>query len=249
MFGSTNLLTSVWYTNHVATKISGSEKPAFPPLGQGVSQSDLVAEAVRAAILSGQLRADEVLVERRLAASLGVSKTPVREALIMLTNTGLVTTMRNRGVVVRRLTKDDARYIYEQRLLLEPWAVGSAVRRSNIEQTNREDFSEAERLWSQSDKRREEPSQELVITNRRFHRALYRRCENHLVVATLDSLQDLTALATMSVFWELSPTWAPENEEHHGILRAALAGDADEAEHLMYTHIERSLKRVPPLVD
>jgi DNA-binding GntR family transcriptional regulator len=211
---------------------------SLPPLGQATSQSDLVAEAIRAAILAGQFKPDEVLVERRLAAGLGVSKTPVREALIMLSNSGLVTMTRNRGVAVRRMTRDDARHVYEQRLLLEPWAVASAIR------LGRSDFTEAQRLCAESQALAENASPELVIANRKFHRALYVQCENRMVVATLDRLQDLTALATLGVFWQVSPTWHEEQDEHRDILQAAVDRKAPVAERLMHKHIRRSLDRI-----
>ena len=82
------------------------------------------------------------------------------------------------------------------------------------------------------------------MANRRFHRALYAQNENGLVVATLDGLQDLTALATIGVLWENWPTWRTECDEHQEILRAALDADAERAELLMRAHIERSIARL-----
>lgn len=209
--------------------------------GVTTSRSDLVAEAIRSAILSGDLKPDELLVERQLAQILGVSKTPVREALILLASTGLVTTSRNRGVTVRRLTSvDEVRHIYEERVLLEPWALGSAIRRGQPL-----DFTEAAQLVEEAQELadKNEPAL-LAMTNRRFHRVMYSQCENPLVVRALDNLQDLTALAIVSVLWEHWPTWRKEADEHDQIAQAAAAGDADEAERLMRGHIERSIARL-----
>lgn len=192
--------------------------------------------------MSGQLAVDEVLVERRIAEQLGVSKTPVREALIQLGNSGLVTGTRNRGVRVRRMTSVDARHVYEQRVLLEPWAIATVVRSGTA------DFTAAERLCAHSDALlRAEDWTALVLNNRRLHRELYAQCPNPMVVATLDAMQDLTALATLSVFWEISPTAGPEHAEHRETLRLAEAGDADAAAEVMRTHISRSIERVGAL--
>ena len=209
--------------------------------GVTTSRSDLVAEAIRNAILSGDLKPDELLVERQLAQLLGVSKTPVREALILLASTGLVTTSRNRGVTVRRLTSvDEVRHIYEERVLLEPWALGSAIRRGQPL-----DFAEAAQLVAEAQSLANKgESAVLAMTNRRFHRVMYSKCENPLIVRALDNLQDLTALAIMSVLWEQWPTWRKEADEHDEILKAAAAGGADEAERLMRSHIERSIARL-----
>lgn len=211
----------------------------LPPLGRPMTQTDLVASSLREAILSGRLGIDEVLVERRIAEQLGVSKTPVREALILLGNSGLVTATRNRGVRVRRLTRADARHVYEQRVLLEPWAIASVVRSGTA------DFTEAEHACAQSDALLQaEDWTAVALMNRRLHRALYAQCPNPMVVATLDAMQDLTALATLSVFWEISPTAAPEHEEHRETLRLAKAGEADAAAEVMRVHISKSIARV-----
>ncbi|MGH3359031.1 MAG: FCD domain-containing protein, partial [Nocardioidaceae bacterium] len=147
-----------------------------------------------------------------------------------------------RGVRVRRLTRADARNVYEQRVLLEPWAVAEATR------SGRADFTAADRACAQSDALLEvEDWTAMVLMNRRFHRALYSQCPNPMVVATLDAMQDLTALATLSVFWEISPTAAPEHEEHRETLRLANAGEADAAADVMRIHISKSIQRVDAL--
>ena len=86
-----------------------------------------VLEAITRAILTGELPPGRSLVETELAAALGVSKTPVREALKTLAGTGLVTMSPYRGATVRAIDDATARQIYDMRLLLEPEAVRRAV--------------------------------------------------------------------------------------------------------------------------
>ena len=81
----------------------------------------------------------------------------------------------------------------------------------------------------------------LSLANRRFHRALYCACENELVIAQLDNLQDLTALGTVTVLWRHWPTWREEFAEHESILAAVEGGDATLAERLIRTHVKRSV--------
>ncbi|MQA98400.1 MAG: FCD domain-containing protein [Streptosporangiales bacterium] len=204
------------------------------------SRSDLVAEAIRTAILGGQLKPGATLVERRLAAQLGVSKTPVREALIRLARSGLVSMNPNRGVTVRDIDVQELRAVYEVRLQLEPWSVARAT-----EQLTTADIQDAKALLREA--RREMRRKDygaLTLVNRRFHRALYARCGNHLVVSILDDLQDQLALGIVSVLWHKSPTWAEETEEHEAIFQAAARRDGIEAADLMRTHIDRSLHRM-----
>ena len=210
----------------------------LPPLPRSTTTSDLVVDAIREAILGGRLAPGETLVERRLADLLGVSKTPVREALIALAANGLVTVTPNRGAVVRAVDADDVRKAYEVRLLLEPWAVARAVRTSGGIEAARACLEEAHRLLPGTD------HVPLSLANRRFHRALYAGCGNEIVVRQLDSLQELAALGAVAMLWEQSPTWRAEYDEHAEILAAAEAGQAETAERLLRKHIRQSVRRL-----
>lgn len=207
-------------------------------LGGPSSRTDLVAESIRTAILAGELQPGETLVERRLSELLGVSKTPVREALIGMAHTGLVTVVPNKGITVRTLALADIRQVYEVRLLLEPWAArtttSSAEASGNLQQAQ-DALNEAAGLLSAGD------NHALSMANRRFHRALYAGCGNRLVVDQLDDLQDLTALGVVNLLWDRWPTWREEFVEHAEILAAANDGNADEADALVRKHIQQSL--------
>jgi DNA-binding GntR family transcriptional regulator len=217
-----------------------NQAPVFPPLGRSTTRSDLVAASIKSAILSGQLQPDEVLVERRVAELLGVSKTPVREALIALTSSGLLTpTRNNRGIAVRRLRADDVQHVYEMRMLLEPWTTAQVVAGGRFDPTDaRAALADAARFVDADD------HAGLSLANRRFHRSLYSACPNPLVVRTLDDLQDLTALGTVSLLWEHWPTWRDEVQEHRDVLTAVEERRAADAEELLRAHIQRSITRL-----
>lgn len=213
--------------------------PALSPLEQGTSRAQLVAEAIRAAILDGRLPPGSTLVERGLAEMLGVSKTPVREALIRLARSGLVTFGPTRRVRVRVISPAELHAIYEVRLLLEPWA---AMRAAQVAPSAAADAAgsaliEADEVMDGA------ASVDLTLSNRRFHRALYSHCGNDLVRAMLDDLQDQVALGVVAL-WRSNPTWWDESQEHHAIIRAVVEGDAAGAGSLMRNHIEHALRRV-----
>jgi DNA-binding GntR family transcriptional regulator len=214
-----------------------SSSSGLRPLSGPASRTDLVAESIRGAILAGDLKPGETLVERRLSEQLGVSKTPVREALIGMAHTGLVTVVPNKGITVRRLTLADFRKVYEVRLLLEPWAAMTTARARSADPLQRaqDALNEAAGLLSSTNR------SALSMANRRFHRALYSGCGNELVVAQLDGLQDLTALGVVNLLWDRWPTWREEFVEHAEILSAAQNGKTEDVERLVRVHIQRSL--------
>ena len=91
------------------------------------SRTVAVLDAIKHAILAGELKPGQPLVETDLAEVLGVSKTPVREALKTLAGAGLVTMSPYKGAAVRVVDDAQARHVYDARLLLEPEAVARSV--------------------------------------------------------------------------------------------------------------------------
>ena len=86
---------------------------------EGYSLSGRVFHTIRENILSGKYKCDEELKEKTLGDELGVSRTPVREALRQLELEGLVRIIPNRGAFVEGITKEDVKDIYEIRARLE----------------------------------------------------------------------------------------------------------------------------------
>ena len=97
---------------------------------------DVVFQTLRQAILSGQLQPGERLMEIHLAKQLGVSRTPVREAIRKLELEGLVSTIPRRGAVVAEITRTDMEDVLEVRHALEDLAVRRASENMSEEQLN-----------------------------------------------------------------------------------------------------------------
>jgi DNA-binding GntR family transcriptional regulator len=197
------------------------------------SRTVVVLDAIKHAILTGELRPGQGLVEADLAGLLGVSKTPVREALKTLAGAGLVTMSPYKGATVRTVDDDLVREVYDMRLLLEPEAVRRAVGRGS-------DWGEARRALERSGEATDRADRSLA--NRDFHRGMYLGCGNAMLVRVLDDLRDQTALVSAAA-WQRTPTWQEEAAEHEAILAAAVAGDADSAASLLRAHIESFLTR------
>ncbi len=103
---------------------------AHEPLGRISLRSapQAAAEALRNAIIGGQLRPGDRLIEQKLARSLGIGQPTLREALLELEYQGFVRKVPQRGTYVTKLTKDDFRKILEVRMALELLAIDSAAR-------------------------------------------------------------------------------------------------------------------------
>lgn len=144
-----------------------------PPLRQRPNLSDDVAFDIRRRILSGELVAGEKLREESLAAELGVSRTPVREALAILGAEGAVRCLPRRGYIVRELSLREARGLYPIRALLDP----EALRLSGIPSARRLGRLEAiiEGLSATDD------VVEAIRLDEDWHRELWAECPNHVL--------------------------------------------------------------------
>jgi DNA-binding GntR family transcriptional regulator len=208
------------------------------------SRTELVLEEIRRAILTRELLPGQPLVEMELAQRLGVSKTPVREALKLLSGSGLVTFNPYKGASVRVVDQSLARDVYDVRMLLEPEAVRRSVLAGDksLLAEARTALDAARAAVQASEKG------QLSLVNRTFHQALYRGCGNPLLISVLDDLRDRAALISV-VGWQNSPSWTHEGEEHAAVLAAAEAGDADGAANLIRQHIQGFLDRILNVID
>lgn len=112
--------------------VFGRALAAQPALSRTVSEQ--VHAFIQRALLSGQLNPGDRLAEGELAAALGISRTPIREALRQLESDGLVVVLPHRGTYVRTLDPRRGRQLYEARLLLEPTAARAAAARITDQQ-------------------------------------------------------------------------------------------------------------------
>jgi DNA-binding GntR family transcriptional regulator len=204
------------------------------------SRTGLVLDALRRAILSGEVPAGRPLVEAELASRFGVSKTPVREALKILSGAGLVVMTDYAGAAVRTVDERLTRNVFDARCLIEPVAV-----QRSVEAGLKDGGRRARAALEAADRAGDEVARSLA--NRDFHRALYVDCDNDVLIEVLDHLREQTALISVNA-WAQRPSWDEEATEHRQILDAALGGRSDEAARLVLQHIsafqERALRQI-----
>lgn len=190
-------------------------------------------------IVTGELKPGDRLSDTELAAKIGVSRTPVRQALHRLAQDELIVFDPRRGFWVRDLTIDDIHELYEVRVALEVFALRKAAPLL--------DHNELRALLAQVASVRGDLSQgtipEFLEHDFFFHNVLIHASENGRLIRMLATLR-----GQVSIF-QIRDTEFPGRmeralEEHEAILNALLAGHQEEAIELLATHIVAAKERV-----
>ncbi len=208
----------------------------FTPIGEQPSLSQQVYLALREALLSGELAPGDQLREGEISQQLGVSKTPVREALSSLRAKGLVKSSPTRGLVVIQVDFDAVKQLYEVRALLEPAAVRQAVPMADDELVDqaRHLLDEAYNLGKR------QAFKALSQSNRDFHELLYERSPNVKMQRILNEMRDQFRFVAANGWRGEDSSWELERTEHLAILDFVAGGDADKAAEASRDHIQRA---------
>ncbi|HEY2204984.1 MAG TPA: GntR family transcriptional regulator [Pseudonocardia sp.] len=191
-----------------------------------------VLDALRAAVITGELAPGTLHSVHALAAQLGVSRTPVREALIKLAQQGMVRFERNRGVRILQTSLHDLEEVFALRLLLEVPATRRAVNQlgPTIRRELRAVFAAMERAAAADDEFR------MWEHDRRFHRVLLEASGNGRLAEYVDGLRNMVLRQGVSTAHR-SRTLTGIVAEHRVVLDRVEAGDADGAAEAMRAHI------------
>ncbi|MGH3089356.1 MAG: GntR family transcriptional regulator [Rubrobacteraceae bacterium] len=193
---------------------------------------------LRALILDGEYRPDERLVEEQVAERLGVSRTPVRQALTMLEAEGLVEIAPNRGAVVCSFSVEDVWDIYDLRAVLEGYAARRAADRIEEEELERL-RSLAEEQAGISPERapdREEAIRRIVEGNGRFHGTIVEASRNGRLEKLIQRTVEVP-LVFKAFYWYTPKERTISNHYHRQILTALEQRDGERAEIVMREHV------------
>jgi DNA-binding GntR family transcriptional regulator len=205
---------------------------AFSTQFDGAKVTDWVFDELRAAIIDLRLPPGEPLREATLAESLGVSKTPIRAALLRLEQEGLVQSTSFKGAVVGEYTRQDLIEIYELRDMLETWAVREAATSMGEEEFARLDemIADGERLRSAGD------MEALADVIDEFDRFLFAQVTNARIAALIDNLRaHLTRIGRLTA--EIPGRLRTSVDEHAAIAYALRSGDPGAAAAALRGHI------------
>lgn len=194
--------------------------------------SHRAAESIRRAIQEGRLAAGELYSVARLAEEFGVSRTPVREALLVLERQGMVRFERNRGVRVLETTAHDVEEIFALRLLLEVPAAARACRLvdlNGLDRINRE-LTSMRRAAEAGDEVR------FMTHDRRFHELILQAAGNSRLAGIIGTLRDHVTSRGPSTIGR-SRGLDEVLTEHQAIMDALEASDAPRTAAAMREHL------------
>jgi DNA-binding GntR family transcriptional regulator len=194
---------------------------------QAPSLADQAYVAIRDLIVSLKMKPGALIDERRLIESLGIGRTPVREALRRLAQEQLVEVFPRRGMFVSGVDARDLARISEVREALEPQAARLAAERATAAERD-----ELRALLAAIG-----TNANLIELDERIHRAVYRAAHNELMTTTLGQYYVL-ALRIWMIALDRAHGLAEAVEAHRELLQAIVEGDGERAAAVMRAHVE-----------
>ena len=182
-------------------------------------------EIIRDKILNGELPGGTKVVEEKVAAELGVSRTPIRESIRKLEQEGLIVNKR-----VVKPTEKDLRNMFQVRILLEGYSAKCAA--SYLKE------DELESLYSCVEIGKKGTVEEIMRANERFHEIIVQASHNPVMIDIIDRMQSIIYLFRKTVVFYNRPHLIDEHEE---IYNAINARDGEKAEMLMKSHLQADL--------
>jgi DNA-binding GntR family transcriptional regulator len=212
-------------------------------LSRSQSLHEQTYQALRTAILSGELGAGDRLVETQLAKALQVSRTPIREAIRQLQRENLIMTDAHGGLRVIQLTVSDAVHLYDCRIALERLSVVEACRL-----VDRSQLECLERVVAEAENSVDKPTHpltncQLLHIDHQFHRLLAECSHNPWLVSLLDQVFDQMSLLRIRTMQQ-NPGVLEIRLEHRRIYEAIAEGDEDGAIQAIVEHLSASKERV-----
>jgi DNA-binding GntR family transcriptional regulator len=191
-------------------------------------------------LMTVQIAPGERIAIDTVARQLGISQTPIREALSQLEAGKLVSKMPNVGYRASpRMTREEVQNLYALRLLIEPYAAARAAEKMDDETlATLQEIAIGMRGVANGDDR---DFARFAEADAKLHRLIATGSGNHLIAETIERLH-----AHLQIFRSLYSTNAPEEAavEHQRIIEALLAHDATAAEIAVRVHLERSRDRM-----
>lgn len=195
---------------------------------------EMVYEELKMQILTGAIVPGTRMMEVELAKEIGVSRTPIREAIRKLEKEGLVTIEPRRGAYASQISTEDMVEILEVRQNMEGLAAFFAASRMAPEQMN--ELQEVSAKYNSAVQAGN--MEDMIKHDTRFHRIIVESCNNKVLVQMIEQLQEMV-LRFRYIYYDNFRRAENMPEEHQLILDAIQSGDAEAARTAADVHIDR----------
>jgi DNA-binding GntR family transcriptional regulator len=211
----------------------------FDQKKENKSLTSMIFEKLREDILNGDYHRGDKLVEAKIAEEIGVSRTPVREALKQLELDGLVDNIPNRGVVVTGISEQDIRDIYRIRMAIETISVEWC-----IERMDDQDLAELQEIFDLMEFFTAKGDVDRIFElNTRFHETIYRATESRYMEHVLKDFQ-LFIKSTRERSLRMTGRLETALEEHRNLLEAIKKRDVTAAKEAAKAHVMHSMQSI-----
>lgn len=225
-------ISHVIYLHHASSINLFWRTGQMEKIEKAVSYKEKVYKELKSAIIAQKIKAGEILNERKLAERLGISRTPVREALQMLVNDGWVIVEPWKGAYVSPITKKDLVEVFQVRLALETLAIELIVEK--ITEAELEVLSDIllkqEKLWENYQ------ADAFIKVDREFHMVIAQITENKLLIDMLNNLSDMIRRIGVQAVEDVN-RYMETLDEHTRILNALQERNKEKATNAMKEHI------------
>lgn len=207
----------------------GNKINRYQPLGT------IVFEKLKDSILKGELKAGQRLMESKIAKDLGVSRTPVREAIRKLEKENYVEMVPRKGAYVKKITKRDILEVLEIRVVLEGLAAKLAARRIKNKKESKDKLMENIKKFNLASETSNQ--KDLVKLDKEFHELIYSKTGNEKLTDMIGELQDQFQRFRLTYFKEFN-NYFDIFLKHEELYKAIVSGDVKNAEKYAQQHIE-----------
>ncbi|QTL99454.1 FCD domain-containing protein [Iocasia frigidifontis] len=217
---------------------------------KNVSLSEQIYNALKEQIINGELKPGERLVIDKLASQIGVSSTPVRDALRLLISAGYAEKRPNDSIFVIELSKDDVIELFDMREVIEGLAVRLVTQKINNQEINTDELRNLKKEFEKKEKEflagsRDVPHKldvELHDLVRRLAPNKRLRKQIDLIMNQTYSIRNMQHRNKISKYLDnkRNERLLQETREHISIIDKILSGDTDAAENMMRQHIRNS---------
>lgn len=194
-----------------------------------------ILKYVKAQIINGSYKPGESLVESKLAEELGVSRTPIREAVRLLEQEGLIETIPNKGAVVVGVSSKDVEDIYAIRQLVEGLAARWAV--EHMSDQNKKEMQKLLDLMEFYAQRGD--VDEIAYLDNQFHHIIYEASGSKILNITLSNLHQYVQLARLESL-QIPKRLDKTLSEHRAILQSFLDNKPYDAEMAVAEHVRQA---------